>query len=162
MREFIGHTLKVLADNFPGPVEGVMVDDKPNMILLKGKDGKVTRVVKSHISGFTPMDCEPNDYVPFHVLYCSNADGGCPGVSYVHEGAGVAVKDYEAFMGACPCRSDRCRFGTKGELRTVAGSFLRDMMAGTMYGEYPRKGALHGAASKQGAAKAGASEGSGE
>lgn len=145
MRKFIGHVLKVLANNFPGPVEGVMVEDLPNMVLLKGKDGRVTRVVKSHISGFTPMDFEPTDYVPLHVLYCENTADGCPGVKYVHAGEGVAMKDHEDYMGTCPCRSKRCRFGTKGELRSVSGSCLKDMLAGTMYGEYPPEGGLHGA-----------------
>ena len=119
MRPFIGHSMKVLADNFPGPVEGTMIDDKPNMILLKGKDGKVTRVVKSHISGFVPMDFEPTDYVPMHMLFCENKGKECPGVKYVKEGPGMAAKDYEEFMGPCPCRTQDCSYGTKGELRSV-------------------------------------------
>jgi len=137
MREFVGHVLKVLADNFPGPVEGVVVDDKPNMILLKGKDGKVTRVVKSHISGFTPMDFEPFDFVPFHVLYCENDKEKCPGIQFIKEGAGVSLSECEQFMAPCPCRSKACKFGTKGELRSVSGKFLRKMVAGTVYGDYP-------------------------
>ena len=139
MREFIGHTLKVLADNFPGPVEGVMVDDKPNMVLLKGKDGKIVRVVKSHISGFTPMDHEPVDFAPFQVMFCENKGQGCPGIQYVKEGTGVSKSECEKMMAPCPCRSDSCRFGTKGEIRGLPGEFLRKMIGGTMYGEYPEK-----------------------
>ena len=137
MREYIGHVLKVLADNFPGPVEGVMVDDKPNMILLKGKDGKITRVVKSHISGFTPMDFEPKDYVPLQILYCENTGIKCPGVSFIKDSAGVTASDCEPFMSGCPCRSDKCKHGTRGELRSVEGKKLSAMLSGTMYGDYP-------------------------
>jgi hypothetical protein len=136
MRPFIGHLMKVLADNFPGPVEGIMIEDKPNMILLKGKDGKVVRVVKSHISGFVPMDSEPTDYIAMHMLFCENKGKSCLGVKYIKEGSGVAAKDYEEFMGPCPCRGDDCSYGTKGELRSVSGKVLRDALAGTMYGDY--------------------------
>jgi len=139
MREFIGHVLKVIADNFPGPVEGVMVDDRPSMILLKGKDGKITRIVKSHISGFQPMDFEPFKYVPLHIVYCANARQGCPGVQYIKEGAGVSVGDFELIMSPCPNRDEHCKCGTMGELRTANGELLRKMLAGTIYGDYPAK-----------------------
>jgi hypothetical protein len=155
MREFIGHVLKVIADNFPSPVEGVMVDDKPNMILLKGKDGKITRIVKSHISGFIPMDFEPFEFIPFHVMFCENEQARCPGVQYVKEGAGVAASEYEQFMAPCPCRVKACKFGTKGEIRSASSVFLRKMIGGTMYGEYPAK-------AKKEAANGNGGEGAGE
>ena len=157
MREFIGHKMKVLAENFPGPVEGVMVDEKPNMILLKGNDGGITRVVKSHISGFMPMDFEPSDYVPFIVLACECEKAGCPGVQYVVEGEGFKKSDFEAFMGPCPCRTADCRFGSKGELRSVGGTFLGRMLTGAMFGEYPKK-EIRNASSNNG--KAGVKTGS--
>lgn len=159
MREFIGHKMKVIADNFPTPVEGVMVDEKPNMILLKGNDGRVTRVVKSHISGFMPMDFEPSDYVPFIVLACECEKAGCPGVQYVVEGEGFKKNDFEAFMSPCPCRTGDCRFGSKGELRSVGGSFLSRMLTGAMFGEYPKKESRN--ASSSNSSKAGVKAGSG-
>jgi hypothetical protein len=137
MRMFIGHKLKVIADNFPGPVEGVLVDERPDRILLKGADGGITRIIKTHISGFKPQDFEPSDYVPFHVLYCEDKNRGCPGVKYVKEGQGVSMNDYKPFMDPCPCKSETCGFGTKGELRTVSGKVLIEMLNGTMYGDYP-------------------------
>jgi hypothetical protein len=160
MREFIGHVLKVVATGFPGPVEGVMVDDRPNLIMLMGKDKKVTRIVKSHICGFAPMDEEPKEYVPFTVLACQDEKAKCPGVQYVVEGAGFKKSDFEVFMGACPCRSEDCRFGSKGELRSVDGPFLRGMLAGAMFGAYPeRKEKRHGSGISKAGGKAGAAGG---
>jgi hypothetical protein len=155
MRQFIGHTLKVLADNFPSPVEGIMVEDRTDRILLKGKDGKVTRIIKSHISGFTPMDFEPFEFVPFHVMFCANEKIGCPGVQFIKEGPGVAASEYEQFMGPCPCHSDTCKFGMKGELRTVNGEVLRQMLAGTMYGDYPEKEEAKSGSAKTSAGRTG-------
>ena len=149
MRQFIGHTLKVLADNFPTPVEGIMVEDRTDRISLKGKDGKITRVVKSHISGFTPMDFEPFEFVPFHVMYCENERMKCPGVQFIKEGAGVAQSEYDQFMGPCPCRNEACKFGTRGEIRSVNGEILRQMLAGTMYGEYPEAKAVKNKVKKE-------------
>jgi hypothetical protein len=139
MREFIGHIIKVIANGFPSPIEGVMVEDRPNMILLKGKDGKITRIVKSHIAGFQPVDFEPFEYVPFHVMYCSNEKEGCPGIQYIKEGAGVSLSEFETVLAPCPNRNKTCKLGTMGELRSVSGKFLRKMLAGTMYGDYPAK-----------------------
>lgn len=163
MREFIGHKLMVRSTGLPSAVEGIMVEDRSNMIILKGSDGSLTRVVKSHIAGFAPTDFEPVDYVPFHMLFCENRKSGCRGVKYIREGAGVAVKDYEEFMAPCPCRSQGCTFGTKGELRTVEGKILRETIAGTMYGDYPEKkeAASGNSSGKSGAGKAGIGKSSG-
>lgn len=143
MREFIGHTIKVAVESL-GFVEGTMVEDKPTMILVKGKDGKITRIIKAHICGFHSTDFEPYEYVPFHVLYCENKRMKCPGVQYVKEGEGFNRNDVEVFVGPCPCRSDDCTMGTKGELRSVSGKFLREMIGGTMFGDYPKKEKANG------------------
>ena len=66
----------------------------------------------------------------------------CPGVQYVKEGSGFSHTDIEVFVGPCPCRAEDCIMGTKGELRSVSGKFLRGMIAGTMFGEYPKKGEM--------------------
>lgn len=139
MKEFIGHRLKVLADNFPGPVDGIMVQDRTDMFLLKGSDGKITRIIKSKVSGFVPMDFEPVDFVSFHMMYCENVDTKCPGVQFIQEGDGVSRKDFDKFMSPCPCRAESCKFGTKGELRSVPGSYLRKVITGAVFGEYPEK-----------------------
>lgn len=138
MREFIGHKVKVAVENM-GAVTGTLVDDRPSMILVKGADGTITRIIKAHICGFLPTDFEPFEYVAFHVLYCENKRLACPGVQYIKEGEGFARSDVEVFVGPCPCRCEDCTMGTKGELRSVSGKFLREMIAGTMFGEYPTK-----------------------
>ena len=139
MRQFIGHTVKVAAEQI-GVVEGTMVDDKPSLILVQGKDKKITRVVKSHICGFLPTDFEPFEYIPFHVLFCENKRTKCPGVQYIKKGEGFTREDVEVFVGPCPCRAEDCSMGTKGELRSVSGKFLENMLNETMFGEYPKKG----------------------
>jgi hypothetical protein len=143
MREFIGHKLKVGSRTF-GVIEGILVDDRPTMILIKGIDGTITRLLKQDIGGFLPTDFEPFKYVAFHVLFCENKRIGCPGVQYVKEGEGFNRGDVEVFVGPCPCRCEDCAMGTKGELRSVSGEFLRQMLAGTMFGEYPTKEKANG------------------
>jgi len=136
MREFIGHKLKVGTKTF-GLVEGLLTDESPEMILLKGSDGLISRIMKHDIGGFMPIDFEPKPYIPFHVLFCKNARTCCPGVQYVKEGEGFSRNDIDMFVNPCPCRSDDCSVGTKGELRSVSGSVLQEMLSGTMFGEYP-------------------------
>lgn len=138
VREFIGHKIKV-ATRSMGAVEGLLVDDRKDMILLKGNDGKIFRIIKTDIGCFVPMDFEPFEFVPFHVLFCRNKRMPCPGVQYVKEGQGFTRKDLDEFVGPCPCREDDCEMGTKGELRTVSGDFLREMLGGTLFGTYPQK-----------------------
>lgn len=139
MKEFIGHRLKLLVDNFPGPIDGVLVGDHPQMMMIKGSDGKIFRVVKSRVSGFVPVDGEVVDYRPFQVLFCDNEKTKCPGVQFIQEGEGVARKDFDKFMSPCPCKVDTCKFGTKGELRSVSSKFLQEMLVGAVFGEYPAK-----------------------
>ena len=138
MRKFIGHVVKFAVEEM-GVVQGTVINDAKDRICVKGEDGKVTRVIKSHICAFTPLDFEPEDYIPFHVLHCANKKTGCLGVRFVQEGDGFRQSDFETFMGPCPCRDDSCSHGTKGELHSVSGSFLREMFADTIYGDYPKK-----------------------
>lgn len=145
MREFIGHSMKVAAEVL-GIIEGVLIDDRPNMILIKGKDGKITRVVKAGIKGFVPNDFEPVDYKPFHVLFCENKKLGCSGVQYIKSGEGFTQSDLDVFMSPCPCKCVECKMGTKGELRSVSSEFLKMMLDGSMFGEYPNKESKNGRA----------------
>jgi len=154
MREFIGHSVKV-ATRAMGVVEGTLVDDRQSMILVQGKDKTITRILKQDIGAFLPTDFEPYEYVPFHVLYCENERMKCPGVQYIKEGEGFSRGDVEVFVGPCPGRCEDCKMGTKGELRSVSGKFLRQMIAGTMFGEYPKKESSHGGVAKTASVGAG-------
>lgn len=145
MREFIGHKIKVAVEVL-GVVEGVLADVRPTEILVKGDDGKITRVRQDAIKGYLPVDFEPFDYIPFHVLFCENKKSGCPGVQYVKEGEGFTHGDLEVFTSPCTERCEDCTMGTKGELRSVRGEFLRQMLAGTMFGDYPTKESTNGRA----------------
>jgi hypothetical protein len=138
MREFIGHKVKVAVEVI-GVVEGTLVDDRPSMILIKGGDEKITRVLKAKICSFMPIDFEPFKYIPFLVLFCDNKKTSCPGVQYIKEGDGFTKNDVETFVGPCPCRNEDCVMGSKGELRSVSGEFLKTVVSGTMFGEYPEK-----------------------
>lgn len=161
MRAFIGHTIKVAVEVF-GIVEGVLVDDRNNMILLRGKDGKITRVIKAGIRGFVPVDFEPVDYKPFLVLFCENKKSGCPGVQYIKEGEGFGVADIETFVGPCQHKCDECTRGSRGELRSINGALLSSMLSGAMFGEYPNKEKKNGGSGSATAiAKAAKSKGKG-
>ena len=150
MREFIGHTVKVAVEAL-GLVEGTLIDERQTMILVQGKDKRITRIIKAKICGFLPTDFEPMEFIPFHVLYCENKRMSCPGVQYVKEGEGFSRQDVEMFVSPCPCRCEDCKMGTKGELRSVSSQFLKGMISGTMFGEYPtKKEAKNGTAKRDG------------
>ena len=137
MREFIGHTVKVATRSL-GVIEGTLVDDRKEMILVKGKDQTITRIIKQDIGAFLPTDFEPFEYVPFLVLFCENKKMPCPGVQFIKEGDGFTVNDMESFMTPCPARCEDCIMGSKGELRSVSSKFLRSVIGSTMFGEYPK------------------------
>ncbi len=42
-------------------------------------------------------------------------------------------------MAACPCRVPECDYGTHGELRTVDGEILKNVLGNTIFGDYPEK-----------------------
>lgn len=136
MREFIGHKISVVAKVI-GKISGVMIDDTKSLILLRGADGKITRVVKAHICAFSPDDFEPSEYTPFLVLFCENKDMPCPGVQTIKKGEGFSQSDIDLFTAGCPCKCETCRFGSRGELRTVSGNVLSGMFDGIMFGDYP-------------------------
>jgi len=162
MRKFIGHKVKIAVQEL-GMVQGTVINETKDRIMVKGEDDKVTRVIKSKVCAFTPLDFEPEDYVPFHVLYCQNRAKKCPGVRFVQEGEGFRPKDVEVFMGPCPCRDDSCSYGSKGEIHSVAGGFLREMFADTIYGDYPKNKEVKSAGSTgpSGKTERSESEGSG-
>jgi hypothetical protein len=140
MKKFIGTEVKFVVAEI-GPINGVVVGDQRDRVLVKGDDGKVVRLIKSKIIAFTP-EKEPNKKggIPLHVLCCENLHTGCPGVQFVHQGQGFTQRDCDAFMDACPCKADDCRRGTKGELSCVDPAFLAEMLVGTLYGDYPEAG----------------------
>ena len=139
MRTFIGHKISVGTKTL-GVVKGLMVNELKDRIFIQGDDKRITRIFKSDIGAYVPLDYEPFDYVPFHVLFCQNKRMECPGVQYISAGEGFTHKDIELFVSPCPCRAEDCKMGTKGELRSVSGKFLKAMLAGTMFGNYPEKG----------------------
>lgn len=163
MRKFIGHQLQLLVDG--QKVEGEFIGegqgDEKGLLLVKDKDGTIWRVPKGKVGPFRYANSsdEDADYVPFLVLSCSNPSTKCPGVQFVKEGNGFKQSDFELFMGDCPCRADTCRFGSAGELRSVKGGLLREMLADTRFGEYPEKGKKHGSARTGGKTQRGQNKG---
>jgi len=139
MRELIGKQIDVYMQD-EGQVLGVLLTDDRSFAHVRLEDGRVKRLVKSKICSFVPVDkdAEESDYVPFHMLFCENKITGCPGVQFVQEGDSICRADFEKFMSSCPCRDD-CGHGTKGELRSVNGTYLRDVFGDTMFGSYPEK-----------------------
>ena len=140
MREFIGQKVTLVVEGFPQPVNGLMVNEDVNFIYIKSeKQGNIWRIQKQKLCGLTPVDGEPAPYVPFIFLFCDNAQEGCPGVQFIKEGNGFTQKDFDTFTGGCPCKSEKCRMGSKGELRSVSSEFLKKVFAGMLFGDYPEK-----------------------
>lgn len=137
MKDLIGIKVKVLADGHM--FEGVVILDRPDRVMLKGNDGKIFRVVKSHITMFVP-EREAVPFSPFQLIFCNNPEIKCPGVQYVVEGEVQNRAMYEAFMKPCPRRCPTCRCGTKGDIRTLSSECLRSVFCGVLFGEYPESG----------------------
>lgn len=142
MRPYIGHEIKFVIEGFR--LGGILTSEDSVFLYIKNKkNGEIWRVPKGKLVGFTPMDFEPNEYVPFHVLYCENESMSCDGVRFIKEGSGFKTADFDVFMGGCPCKSETCKMGTKGELRTVSGDVLKKMFVGILFGDYPEKEEKH-------------------
>ena len=153
MREFIGQKITVVVEGFPSPVNGIMANEDTNFVYLKSETkGNIWRIPKPKLCGFTPVDGEPAPYVPFVFLFCDNEGEGCAGVQFLKEGNGFTQKDFDTFTGGCTCKSEKCRMGSKGELRSVSGEFLRKVFAGMLFGDYPvkKKEIKHGNSSSSG------------
>jgi hypothetical protein len=143
MREFIGHKMTLTVEE-KGDVEGIMVSENKTFLFIKQEDGRIHRYAKGKVVGFVPLDFEPFSYVAFHLLRCQNKKTGCAGVQMIQEGAGVKPSDFEVFMEGCDCRDDTCDYGTKGELRTVDGKYLKTIFKDVLFGDYPMKEATSG------------------
>ena len=138
MKSFVGKKVQFVAEVI-GVVTGTVVSDKKDMVLVQGeKDDFPTRLIKSKIICFKPLEAVDDD-VNLLVLGCENPTISCPGVKYIKEGKGFSQSDFQAFMGQCPKRCETCRTGSHGELRTASGAVLKDMLAGTLYGDYPEE-----------------------
>jgi len=139
MKKFVGHRIRVLLSGAASKVEGEMVGDRRDMILLKDDEGVINRIIKSHIAVFTPVGSEPVEKTVL-VLRCSNASEGCPGVQFVKVGDGVSRSDFETFTAGCPKRSEQCSFGSMGDVRCLDGDVLAEIMGGTLFGDFPEDG----------------------
>ena len=138
MKQYVGKRVAFIVQEM-GKFSATVVSDRKDMVLVKGeKDQFPWRIIKSKIVGFQPMEPTEED-VNLFVLHCENPTIGCPGVKYVKEGEGFNQSDFKAFMNPCPKKCDTCRAGSHGELRTIGGKVLSEMMASTMYGEYPEE-----------------------
>jgi hypothetical protein len=136
MKDLVGIRVKFLVDG--AKVEGVVVQDRPDRVLVKTDDGKIPRLIKSKVSLFVP-ETEPEEFIPLQLLYCQNAETKCPGVQYVAEGEKLTNAAFVVFMEPCPMRTDTCRCGSKGDLRTVSSATLKRVMGGMLFGDYPDK-----------------------
>jgi len=136
VRRCIGKQVEFIVDGM-GQFQAKVVGDQRDMVLVKGaKDTYARRVIKSKICSYMPL--EPiGDEVNLLVLACENPTIKCPGVQFVKEGEGFSQADFKMFMGGCPRRCETCRSGSLGELRSVDGVKLGEMMSGTMFGDYP-------------------------
>jgi len=140
MRKYIGHKLKLVISGFNSVVSGKMIEEDPYFIYLKSEVKDETwRLSKDKICGFTVVGQEPEPFVPFLVLCCDCKEIGCEGVKYIKEGKGFKQTDFDTFTSQCPRRNDKCRFGSRGELRSLSSETLKEMLSGLLLGEYPEK-----------------------
>jgi len=140
MRQYVGHKMIFLVEGFGGkPVSGVMVNEDANTVYIKSEaKEQIWRIPKNKICGFTVTDKEPDEFQPILVLACDCKNIGCPGVQYVKPGPGFSQKDLETFTAQCPCKNLDCRVGSKGEIRGISTEFLRQMLGGMLFGDYPK------------------------
>ena len=134
MKDFIGVKVMFMVDGMK--MEGIVVADKPDRVLVKDLAGKITRIIKSRISLFCP-ERETEAHITLQLLACHNKDAKCSGVMYVVEGEQLTRPMFEAFMKPCPLRTSSCQCGTKGDLRTVSSATLKSAMCGVLFGDYP-------------------------
>jgi len=139
MKAFINKRVTFWMANVPSPVAGVVVGDRKDRVLLKGEDGNVTRILKSHVVMFIP-DEEPEAFEPVLVLHCENASINCPGVYFALDKPGFNQADFDVFMGQCPARCESCRRGSLGDIGGLPRKTLKNMVAKTIFGDYPEKG----------------------
>jgi len=138
MKKFVGKKVEFVVFGFPMPFTAKVVSDQKDMVLVKGEaDEFPRRLVKKHIVSFMPMEAVDGDDVNLLLLYCENPTIGCPGVKFVKDGVGFNQNDFKTFMAPCESRCDTCRTGSRGELRSVEGTCLRDTMSGMLFGDYP-------------------------
>lgn len=136
MKQFVGKQVMFFVQEM-GKFKAKVVGDRKDMILVQGEsDSFPWRIIKSKIVGFMPLE-QVDDDVNLLVLGCENPAIRCPGVKYIKEGTGFNQNDFNKFMAPCPRRCDTCRTGSHGELRTVEGAVLKEMLPGTLYGDYP-------------------------
>jgi hypothetical protein len=86
---------------------------------------------------FRPLEAVDFTDTCLLVLACENPSIRCSGVQYIKEGEGFTKVDFEAFMKPCKKRCETCRYGSKGDLRTMDVKVLVRMLSGTVYGDYP-------------------------
>lgn len=138
MKEFVGKKVEFLMEGI-GPFQATVVGDRKDMVMVKGdKDKFARRLIKSKIVSFMPLE-ETEDDTNLLVLSCENPSIRCPGVKFVKEGEGFSQGDFKMFMGPCPGLCETCRTASLGEMRGVGGEVLKEMMAGTMFGDYPEE-----------------------
>ena len=136
MKNLVGKEVEFIVREM-GQFKAKVVADRPNMVLVKGaKDTRARRIIKSHIVSFMPLE-DNDDDVNLLVLHCENPTIKCPGVKYIKDSQGFSQKDFKVFMSGCPSICETCRTGSLGELRSVEGAKLREMVGGTMFGDYP-------------------------
>ena len=137
MKEFIGISVDFVVGGIA--FKGTVVGDTPSYVMVKGQDASgITRILKSKIDLFCPSR-EPVAQVNLQVLFCENPGIGCPGVQLVCEGDGTSRSQMNIMNGSCPSKSPNCKCGTKGDVRCVDIVFLKKMLDGMLFGEFPAK-----------------------
>ena len=154
MRELTGKLVHFNIQGMNEPLIGMLVSEAKDLVYVRvekevrtkeggsetthKEEAVIIRQPKGKIINWYPLDDEPKDFQPFHVLFCENRGINCEGVQYVKKGEGFSMSDINAFMDPCPLRCEECQYGTKGELRGVDSEFLNRMLGGTMFGDYPK------------------------
>jgi hypothetical protein len=138
MKKFVGKRMEFVIEGYPRPVVAKVVQDAKDIVRVRGNGDKADRYIpKSKICSFMPLDPIEEDNVNLLVLFCENPTTGCPGVQMVKDGHGFTQRDLNVFMAPCGSRCGTCRTGSRGEIRTISPSRLKEMFDGTMFGDYP-------------------------
>lgn len=151
MKNLVGKNILVRTDGLS--IKGKMIADFPDRIVIvsPSETGKsfVTNVQKDKIAFFILEEeksveelsnaAELLSGAPLTVLACENKSIGCIGVRCVANKYEKDLKksDFEEFMAPCPVRQASCKCGTMGNLYTMDGKVLQNILGGMIVGEYP-------------------------
>jgi hypothetical protein len=140
MKDYLGKEVVIMPDGGE-PIKGILIQDMKYRVLIKGGNGKIFRIFKNKIVGFSPAKEEDETYEDIDILACRNKEIGCKGVQYLTSlnGKNPDNANYNSFMQDCPLKCKSCEKIYYGDMNNLPRKSLLDMLDKTIFGEYPNE-----------------------